>query len=155
VNVRNVANVANLAEHIPSFVPSLATITREVDDVLRYTVVLPHGKYTAGVRSIVDALTGEPPLRSGGGGSGGIATDVYAMNYWCEKKNCTTYLVRQIDFGEDSATGFTQSELTICRFSNNLSRSPEQVHGHQLFRECAAAEITGWRTLRVRAAISY
>jgi len=69
-------------EHIPSFVPSLSAITKEVDDVLRYTIVLPHDQYTAGVRSVIAGLTA----------SGSIAVDVYAMNYWCEEENCTTYM---------------------------------------------------------------
>jgi hypothetical protein len=96
-------------------VPSLSVITREVDDVLRYTIVLPHGDYTAGVRSVIDGLTGEAQYEGGGVRRGaGIATNVYTMNYWNEKVNCTTYLVWQTGIGSRRI----HHDLTL---SNNLS----------------------------------
>ena len=70
-------------EHIPSFVPSLTVITREVDDCLRYTIVLPTERYTDGVQSTLASLTDAET---------GIASEVWIGNFWSTEPNCTTYM---------------------------------------------------------------
>lgn len=62
-------------------------ITHEVDDCLRYTVVLPTDLYTDGVSTIISRLTGGDPTDECA-----IASNINAYNFWSTEKGVSTYM---------------------------------------------------------------
>ena len=67
--------------------PSMKLITFEVDDCLRYTIVVPMSIYTEGVSMILSRLTSNDPADECA-----IASKVSAYNFWSTKKGATTYM---------------------------------------------------------------
>ena len=76
-------------EHIPSFTPSMKVITHEVDDCLRYTIVIPTAQYTAGVSHILDRLLGKSERPSD---AAAVASKINAYNFWSAEKGVSTYM---------------------------------------------------------------
>lgn len=62
-------------------------ITFEVDDCLRYTIVIPTSKYTEGVSMILSRLTSNNPADECA-----IASKVSAYNFWSTMKGATAYM---------------------------------------------------------------
>ena len=71
----------------PGYTPTVEEIICNVDDCLRYTVVFPFEKYTAGVRAVESHLA----RKVYGCGSESEVTNNFA-NYWHEDKGKTTYM---------------------------------------------------------------
>jgi hypothetical protein len=67
--------------------PSMKLITFEVDDCLRFTIVIPTAIYTAGVMMILSRLTGSDPTDECA-----IASKVNAYNFWSTEKGVSTYM---------------------------------------------------------------
>ena len=62
-------------------------IAFEVDDCLRYTIVVPTSIYTEGVSMILSRLTSNDPTDECA-----VASVVRAYNFWSTKKGATTYM---------------------------------------------------------------
>ena len=62
-------------------------ITHEVDDCLRYTIVIPTSSYTAGVLTIISRLTSTDHADECA-----VATNVNAYNFWSTEKGVSTYM---------------------------------------------------------------
>ena len=62
-------------------------ITHEIDDCLRYTIVIPTPSYTAGVSAILSRLTS-----SDAADECAVASNVNAYNFWSSEKGVSTYM---------------------------------------------------------------
>ena len=62
-------------------------ITHEIDDCLRYTIVIPTAAYTAGVSTIIARLTSSDPADECA-----VASSVKSYNFWSSEKGVSTYM---------------------------------------------------------------
>jgi hypothetical protein len=62
-------------------------ITHEVDDCLRYTVVIPTASYTSGVSTIISRLTSSDATDTCA-----VASNINAYNFWSNQKGVSTYM---------------------------------------------------------------
>jgi hypothetical protein len=62
-------------------------ITHEVDDCLRYTIVIPTSSYTTGVSTIISRLTSNDQADECA-----VAVNVNAYNFWSTEKGVSTYM---------------------------------------------------------------